>query len=181
MSIPQSLLVLRLAGPCRCFRTPPAFAGAQTISSTQWVVHHFDRQSLAVYSLRIVVEPSSVRGLAADCPLLKRLGFNLAPSLNFFLLSQPSRLGILALHCGIQSFRGSQQFDGLFFEHLSVNGSYVIATVLPSHTMARCNITSPFSRRNPQYVHLCLQNSRMSFDRSASSALSIVVIGISTS
>ena len=46
----------------------------------------------------IVVEPSPVRGLAADCPLLRCLGFNLAPSSNFFLLSLPSRLGVSHPH-----------------------------------------------------------------------------------
>nr|DAN11529.1 MAG TPA: hypothetical protein [Bacteriophage sp.] len=36
---------------------------------------------------RIVVGPSPFRSLAADCPLFQRLGFNLAPSTIFFLLS----------------------------------------------------------------------------------------------
>nr|DAG62788.1 MAG TPA: hypothetical protein [Caudoviricetes sp.] len=47
--------------------------------------HHSLRQSLAKL---LVVEPSPVRGLAADSQLLKRhLGFNLVPSHTFFLLS----------------------------------------------------------------------------------------------
>ncbi len=49
---------------------------------------------LSVLPFGIVVEPSSVRGLAADYPLLQCLGFNLAPSILFFLLSSPSRLRI---------------------------------------------------------------------------------------
>ena len=40
----------------------------------------------------LVVEPSPVRGLAADCPLSRHLGFNRMPSHRFFLLSLPSRL-----------------------------------------------------------------------------------------
>lgn len=40
----------------------------------------------------IVVEPSPIQSLAADCPLLQRLGFNRMPSSEFFLLSQRSRL-----------------------------------------------------------------------------------------
>lgn len=42
----------------------------------------------------IVVEPSPIRSLAADCPLLQQLGFNRVPSREFFLLSQRSRLPI---------------------------------------------------------------------------------------
>lgn len=41
---------------------------------------------------RLVVEPSSLRGSAADCLLLRCLGFDLATSTHFFLLSPPSRL-----------------------------------------------------------------------------------------
>ena len=40
----------------------------------------------------LVVEVSSIQGLLADYQLLKCLGFNLAPSNQFFLLSLPSRL-----------------------------------------------------------------------------------------
>lgn len=46
---------------------PPSFNGEETISSPDWVPT--TSTALAVYSLRIVVEPSSIRGLAADCPL----------------------------------------------------------------------------------------------------------------
>ena len=42
----------------------------------------------------IVVEPSPVQGLAADYPLIRRLGFNHALSIRFFLLSSPSHLPI---------------------------------------------------------------------------------------
>lgn len=52
----------------------------------------------SVLALAIVVEPSPRRGLAADCPLFRCLGFNLAPSSNFFLLSLPSRSGVSHPH-----------------------------------------------------------------------------------
>ena len=41
---------------------------------------------------RIVVEQSSIRGYVAKDPLLQHLGFNLVPSILFFLLSLPSHL-----------------------------------------------------------------------------------------
>ena len=50
--------------------------------------------SLLPTSLTLVVEPSPIRGLDADYPLLQYLGFNLILSIYFFLLSQPSRLVI---------------------------------------------------------------------------------------
>ena len=40
----------------------------------------------------IVVEPSPVRGLAADCPLFRRSGSRHGPSACFFLFSPPSHL-----------------------------------------------------------------------------------------
>ena len=52
----------------------------------------------SVLALAIVVEPSPRRGLAADCPLYRCLGFNLAPSSNFFLLSLPSHSGVSHPH-----------------------------------------------------------------------------------
>lgn len=52
----------------------------------------------SVLALAIVVEPCPHQALAADCPLLRCLGFNLAPSSNFFLLSLPSRSGVSHPH-----------------------------------------------------------------------------------
>nr|DAG45562.1 MAG TPA: hypothetical protein [Bacteriophage sp.] len=42
----------------------------------------------------MIVEPSLIQGLAADCPFSKCLGFDHALSTYFFLLSRPFRLGI---------------------------------------------------------------------------------------
>ena len=56
---------------------------------------------------RLYLHPTPRRGpplplptacLAADCPLLRCLGFNLAPSSNFFLFSLPSRSGVSHPH-----------------------------------------------------------------------------------
>lgn len=76
-------------------------------------LRHFG--ALAPTPTGIVVEPSSNRGLAADCPLYRWLGFNRTPSRKLFLLSPPY---------GLAGFRVFQQFDGLFFEHVTVNGHY---------------------------------------------------------
>ena len=84
--------------------------------------HHFD-YACSLLPHGIVVEPSSLRGLAADCPFSMCLGFNLAPSTLFFLLSLPSHLCVSSLCCGLCSFRGFQQFNGCFIIHISV---YVI-------------------------------------------------------
>ena len=52
----------------------------------------------SVLAFAIVVEPCPHQALAADCPLLRCLGFNLAPSSNFFLFSLPSRSGVSHPH-----------------------------------------------------------------------------------
>lgn len=44
--------------------------------------------------MRIVVEPSSLQSLAANCPFLQYLGFNHVPSKIFFPFSQHSRSGV---------------------------------------------------------------------------------------
>lgn len=43
-------------------------------------------------SAEVVVGHAPEKSVGADCPLLKRLGFNHALSSKFFMLSQPSRL-----------------------------------------------------------------------------------------
>ena len=68
-----------------------SFDKAQTISSPGLGAHHSPCQPLARH---LVVEPSSIQGLAADCPLLQHLGFNHMPFNIFFLLSQHSRLDL---------------------------------------------------------------------------------------
>ena len=103
-----------------------SFDKAQTISSPGLGAHHSPCQPLARH---LVVEPSSIRGLAADCPLLQRLGFNLAPSTRFFLLSSPSHLplfhGYVVVRIALGVPRNSM---GYFFEHLPVNATYLQIT-----------------------------------------------------
>lgn len=72
---------------------PHAFACPQTISSSNLV----GCPPLSCAYRLLVVEPFSVRDLAADYPLSRHLGFDHMPSNHFFLLSQLSRLHIF--HC----------------------------------------------------------------------------------
>nr|DAQ68057.1 MAG TPA: hypothetical protein [Bacteriophage sp.] len=51
----------------------------------------------------LIVEPSSVRGLAADYPLSRRLGFNLAPSLIFFCFRRIHVCACSALRCSMRA------------------------------------------------------------------------------
>ena len=85
---------------------------------------HFERQSLTPYSIRIVVEPSFIQGLAADCLLNKHVGFNLMPSCTFFLLSPHSRLGISSLRCSSTGFKGFQQLSRYFDTQIPLRGNY---------------------------------------------------------
>lgn len=62
--------------------------------------------------LGIVVELSAIRGLAADCPLLQCLGFNLALSDIFFLLSLLSRLGLFHPYVVVISALGYSSSSG---------------------------------------------------------------------
>ena len=78
--------------PCRRLTRPLGFPRAQTISSSGSAPDALHFAPLgATSATALVVEPSPVRGLAADCPLLQHLGFNRMPSHRFFLLSPPSR------------------------------------------------------------------------------------------
>ena len=67
-------------------------------ASTDYIIIRISTEPLvsgdfALLSLReIVVEQYPIRAYAAEDPLLKHLGFNLMPSMLFFLLSSPSRL-----------------------------------------------------------------------------------------
>ena len=69
--------------------SPLSFDKEETISSPTKGAYHFDC-ACSLLPFGIVVEHSPVRSFAADCPLYRHLGFNLMPSLYFFLLSQPS-------------------------------------------------------------------------------------------
>ena len=75
---------------------------------------------LRVLPLGIVVE-LYLSVLAADCPLVKCLGFNLAPSTQFFLLSSHSRLylyGITLQFEQFQEFPAIQRIlDEIYFHH----------------------------------------------------------------
>ncbi|HJJ89379.1 MAG TPA: hypothetical protein O0W81_04665 [Methanocorpusculum sp.] len=62
----------------------------------------------------IVVEPCSIRALAADCPLLGVV-LRLAPytiPIIFFDFSTITLDYVSCLRCGLWGFRGSQQLDG---------------------------------------------------------------------
>jgi len=54
----------------------------------------------------MIVEPSFIQGLAADCPLLRCLGFNLAPSVCFFPLSPPSHIDLFHSYVVAQTALG---------------------------------------------------------------------------
>ena len=75
-------------------RTSHAFTWAQTISSPAYITGQTSSDRLALLPQGIVVEPYPVRVLAADCPFYRRLGSRHAPSMRFFPLSPPSRLGV---------------------------------------------------------------------------------------
>ena len=89
-----------------------AFLVAQTISSSSWMPTTSGRLSLLPYG--IVVEPSAIRGLAADCPLYG-IALRFTPYAILAIFSDFSAITIdhlSYLRCGLQGFRGSQQFDG---------------------------------------------------------------------
>ena len=69
---------------------------------------------------RMIVEPSAIRGLAADCPFLIHLGFNHMQSVYFFLLSQPSQLGIFHPCAVVYTALGvsSNSMDQLLYKFL---------------------------------------------------------------
>lgn len=68
---------------------------------------------------RIVVEPLSIRNLAADCPLLQCLGFNLASSIYFFLLSQLSHLSLFHLYVVVYIALGFSSSSMCYFSNIS--------------------------------------------------------------
>ena len=74
---------------------------------------------------RIVVEPSSVRGLAADCPLKKSRGFNLALiQIIFSVFTTFTLEHISSLRCGLFVFRVFQQFnESTYCFHNMQNGN----------------------------------------------------------
>lgn len=91
------------------FGTPLAFTKAQTISSPchlMWFRAPHFRALAPTPATRIVVEPSPVRGLAADCPLSRRLGSHPAPSVRFFPLSPPSHPGMFHPHVLVRTALG---------------------------------------------------------------------------
>ena len=68
-------------------------------------MYHFHRQSLAMYSHHgIVVEPSSVRGLAADCPMI--------------IIFKHSHLSLFHLYVVVYNpLRVFQQFDTFYLSY----------------------------------------------------------------
>lgn len=82
---------------------------------------------LALLLQRIVVEPSPVRGLAADCPLLKRLGSRHAPSVRFFLLLPPSHMNLFHFYVVVHTALGVSSSSICFrmgFHH-TLHGNYL--------------------------------------------------------
>lgn len=76
---------------------------------------------------RIVVEPSPVRGLAADRPLSRRLGSHPAPSVRFFLLSPPSHPGMFHPHVLVRTALGVSSNSAccrMDFHH-TLHGNYL--------------------------------------------------------
>lgn len=80
-----------------------AFTKAQTISSSHRDAHHCLRQTLAEH---LVVEPSPIRSLAADCPINA--------------IFRPSHLAVFQTYVVVSiALRGFQQFNGLFFKRIA--------------------------------------------------------------
>ncbi len=91
------------------FGTPLAFTKAQTISSPchlMWFRAPHFRALAPTPATRIVVEPSPVRGLAADCPIC--------------MIFRPSHLGLFHPYAVAHAaLRGFQQLKGLFLHIVS--------------------------------------------------------------
>lgn len=76
-----------------------------------------------VRAYALVVEPSSVRGLAADHPLKKSRGFNLALiQLIFSIFITFTLVHISSLRCSLIVFRVFQQLNEYFFILISQYG-----------------------------------------------------------
>ena len=79
-------------------------------------VLHFGYQTLVAYSRHgIVVEVSSIRGLPADCRLLKHLGFNHMPYTFVFSTFVAFTFRFIStLRCSQCVFTSFQQFKGFW-------------------------------------------------------------------
>ncbi len=82
----------------------------------------------------IVVEHSSVRGLAADCPFFPRLGSRHALSARFFPLSPPSRPDIFHSCVLVRAALGvpSNSICTRMGFHLTLHGNYSSVEGLPA-------------------------------------------------
>ena len=68
-----------------------------------------------LHSSPLVVEPSPIRSLAADCPLKKSRGFNLALiQIIFSVFTTVTLEYISSLRCGLFAFRVFQQLNRFY-------------------------------------------------------------------
>ena len=117
------------------YKTPQIFTCEQTISSSLqqgcipfrfkgFSPTHLSRTPVVNrFTYGIVVEPSSIRSLAADCPLNKDRGFNLVfMQLIFSVFTTVTLMHISSLRCGLIAFRIFQQLNTYFIIQLTLYG-----------------------------------------------------------
>ena len=110
---------------------------------------------------RIIVEPSPIRSLAADCPLKKSRGFNLALiQIIFSVFTTITLAHFSSLRCGLFVFRVFQQLDrfSIYLSIYSHKYNFMVKDNIPRTSLDKlCSIISNSMKLRSSYENLLSQ------------------------